>query len=754
MEVAPPSLGDRFPSRLRTAVIGVTAAGRLLLTLLLLAGVLLLVAVVRQADAGAHELTGGRPAAGGPAAGTPAAGARGRVTAGRSRPVRTPLGRYEAAVAQAAGLSDRLAQQPRALPVPHGTGTAGAASTRRPAPASGRRPPGTTGDTAPRLAHAGWRPARLRAEPAHRRAAAPGSRGAPRPPGGGTKAPARSRGAGQGVLAPAPARPEEGPHQIGLPEPIDMSRILAGRRVVWIGDDHGSLQMREQLPLLLAQLRQAGFTDLLLEGLSHDRRDVDPADSAAVLRFMKRTVEELQPGLIAANHRVYESARKLGFNVSGLELPRRRLAGLLHRISAALPGKRKDRDKIFAHSAPRRDQHFAETVARLAADPRRKIAILVGFGHLGYWSVETANTLLAKKGIPSAVVQTYHSDLTKFWYSAAQDVMLLATEMMPDSFMLGMSGSRNWDYLIRYGPGPPRTAAGGQARPAREPLDQTIARERALKLLERLVTGLNQDFQHRRTFSGGGEVVRVDYHGKLVQRYLETVNKLKEPLRPVFDPPAPSWPPPMPVPGPRWDPQRDGALQPDAETGPEGGQRPDQPATTTARTTTAAASPRALAGRPPAGTAGTRPAGGARGFTLGIESAQGASFVYADGALTLLEPTDIEGVHVEAGTVIDRDRNVIAPGGTVLGPLGQLAAGQPAVVRDTDQAGATAAPGPAGQPALPPSTPSDTTAPVPETVTGALDGGDRTAAAGGSDGDPLGNEFGDVPGGYGFGGTG
>jgi hypothetical protein len=235
--------------------------------------------------------------------------------------------------------------------------------------------------------------------------------------------------------------------------------------------------------------------------------------------------------------------------------------------------------------------------------------------------------------------------------------MSLAAAIEPDSFMMQVTGPRRWDYLFRFGPPPGQAAAPAPSQPAWKVANQRIAQERARAMLERLVSGLNEEFRRGARFprDGSSEGVstpsRDDAAVQGAHPHAEAAAAARARPERAAAVAADA--------GLEAGLERDSSLRP-AEGDPWRGwdRSAEQPATSPpAAVVAAAVAPPAVRPRAAAGTeAGAEAAPSPRGtFTLGIESVRGDSFEYRDGAFHFPRITTVEGIRVEAGTVIDTD---------------------------------------------------------------------------------------------------
>jgi hypothetical protein len=410
------------------------AVVRLLTALLLLAGVLLLVALIGQGAAGSLEL------AVRPGGSRPAVAATVTADAGPAMPDpatrTTAIGRYARLLAQANQL--RLAPSWPSMPVGDQDG---AAVLPQATGGTGTPPPtGNAGATVPKPGQWWWREERLALQ-GEERPAPPDGDGSGRTLAAAATTDASGHAATLLVQAPAgPSTAPPGPtaagstttlppHRVGIPEPMNLKQAIPPQvRALWILDDHSSLETREQLLELLRPLKEQGF-ELAVEMLPHDRREVDPNDAAAVKRKLETYIEYV-PGETALNYKVYTTARELGMNVWGLMVPRPELRNLL----ATLP---RDEWRIRLNEA------FSAHVAdRLDADPAARVAAWVGINHAGYPYAQperTANGMLAARGYASRVVGLHREDGDPS-YEDEETIMSLAIGLKRDPLMVAVSG--------------------------------------------------------------------------------------------------------------------------------------------------------------------------------------------------------------------------------------------------------------------------------------------------------------------------
>jgi hypothetical protein len=460
-----------------SAVAVLAGAARVVAAVCLLGSVLLIAALVGQGVAGAVE-----PVA--PAAGV----AAGSASASAAAAARTPVGRFNALMANAETLVGKTAAP--VVPAARRSGS-------QPAPRRGRNPNvpnwgqvpppgGSRSQVGGQGAQAAPGSGPMTSDPDDRGPALsrPDDLGPPAaggPPGVGRPLPPGP----SGPMAQMPARSQV-PHQVGTPQqPIDYPGMLAGSRAALIGYEHGSKQTWQQIPRVLTELRMNGFGYLFLELLPQDTRVVNPDVRSAVKAYIQ--AHEPDPELAELKMVAYDMARWLGFRVRGVELPESEVLRLPGEEEAppwwTMSPEEFQSRVLHPASVGRRNAAFATSMQWvLETDQDAKAAGLYGEGHLGYGLGPTVNQLLPHKYAP-VVFNLRRSDgdppypaelLLANWYADA----------LGGAFAMQETGEpRNSDYLLSD---PDQLTASGQPT-ARTPEQATLQ-----ATLDAMVGNLNE----------------------------------------------------------------------------------------------------------------------------------------------------------------------------------------------------------------------------------------------------------------------
>jgi len=403
---------------------------RLVAGLLLVAGALLLVALLGQGVAGASELadlaTVGRSDP--PAAVVLVGGDQGEGH-------RSPDPGTDLIVPK--GAQVRLEDPPRVQPTPERvaepTGEGGGAG-----PGDGGRAAASSGTAEGSVA------AHLVAAQAPLRPSTPPtSDGGPAPP----------------VTALVPDR-TEGVRQLGRFEPLDLPKATRDKPVAFFPANYSSAENRKQLAAVTPALEADNFKVYMTGVLPRGRATLNPQDPAAVHRYLSSALTGVPTTAIAADIEVYDAALARGMRIGGLQPTNEESLRPPSGAPPLPPRSEQEAQQRILANLPETNRIVADEIQRVRREnPDVRIIASAPLLRTGYGTGATVNALLAAKDPPidSTVLWFTHRDGQPagndpyFTYEAG--LVEKYADLTGKPAMLQVKGTRITDWMLAN-PGP------------------------------------------------------------------------------------------------------------------------------------------------------------------------------------------------------------------------------------------------------------------------------------------------------------